>query len=51
MLFAAIITLALAAVLWLGFPTFDILYLGWIIAANLLLYGLSLWMLVWKIAA
>jgi len=51
MLFSGIITLTLAAVLWIGFPAFDIMYLGWVIAANLLLYGFSLLMLVWKIAS
>lgn len=51
MMFSGIVTLALAAILWIGFPAFDILYLGWIIAINLILYGLSLLMLVWKIAS
>lgn len=51
MLFSAVITLVLAAILWIGFPAFDILYLGWVIAANLLLYGFSLLMLVWRIAS
>lgn len=51
MLFSGIVTLALAVVLWIGFPAFDILYVGWIIAANLLLYGISLLLLVWKIAS
>lgn len=51
MLVTSLITLTLATVLWIGFPAFDILYLGWIIAANLMLYGLSLLMLVWKIAS
>ncbi len=51
MLFSAVITLVLAAILWIGFPAFDILYLGWVIAANLLLYGLSLLMLVWRVGA
>jgi len=51
MLFSGVITLILATILWIGFPAFDVLYLGWIIAANLLLYGLSLLMLVWRIAS
>lgn len=51
MLLSAVITLMLAAVLWIGFPAFDVLYLGWVIAANLLLYGFSLLMLVWKVSA
>ena len=51
MLFSGIITLVLAALLWLGFPTFDVLYLGWVIAINFILYGLSLMLLVWWVAA
>jgi uncharacterized membrane protein HdeD (DUF308 family) len=51
MLFSGIITLILAAILWIGFPAFDVLYLGWVIAINLILYGLSLLMLVWRIAS
>lgn len=51
MMFAGSITLLLAALLWIGFPAFDILYLGWVIAANLLLYGISLLMLVWRVAS
>ena len=51
MLFSGGITLILAAVLWIGFPAFDVLYLSWVIATNLIFYGLSLLMLVWKIAS
>ncbi len=51
MLFSGVITLVLAAVLWIGFPAFDVFYLGWVIAINLIFYGLSLLMLVWKIAS
>ncbi len=48
MLLAGIVTLILAALLWIGFPELGILYLGWIIAINLLLYGFALLMLAWK---
>jgi uncharacterized membrane protein HdeD (DUF308 family) len=48
MLFSGIVTLVFAAILWIGFPVFDVLYLGWVIAINLVLYGLSLLMLVWR---
>ena len=51
MLFSACITLALAALLWIGFPAFDVLYLGWVVAINFILYGLSLMMLVWRVAS
>jgi uncharacterized membrane protein HdeD (DUF308 family) len=51
MLFSGIVTLVLAAMLWIGFPVFDILYLGWVIAINLVFYGLSLLMLVWRSAS
>jgi len=51
MLFSGFITLLLAAILWIGFPAFDVLYLGWVIAINLILYGISLLMLVWKVSA
>ncbi len=51
MVFSGVITLILAAVLWIGFPAFDVFYLGWVIAVNLIFYGLSLLMLVWKIAS
>lgn len=47
MLFSGVITLLLAVLLWIGFPFFDVLYLGWVIAVNFILYGLSLLMLVW----
>jgi len=50
MFLSGIITLILAAVLWIGFPVLDVLYLGWMIAINLIFYGLSLLMLVWKSA-
>ncbi|MDR3448945.1 MAG: DUF308 domain-containing protein [Alphaproteobacteria bacterium] len=50
MLFSGIVTLALAAILWIGFPTLDVLYLGCMISINLVFYGLSLLMLVWKAA-
>ncbi len=46
MLSSGIITLMLAVALWIGYPLFDILYLGWVIAINLIFYGLSLLMLV-----
>lgn len=49
MIFSSVVTLTMAAVLWIGYPTFDILYLGWIVAVNLILYGLSLLMLVWSV--
>ena len=48
MLFSGSVTLLLAVMLWIGFPIFDVLYLGWVIAINLLFYGLSLLMLVWR---
>jgi uncharacterized membrane protein HdeD (DUF308 family) len=48
MFFSGIVTLVLAVILWIGFPVFDVMYLGWAIAINLVLYGLSLLMLVWK---
>ncbi len=51
MFVSGIITLILAAVLWIGFPAFDVFYLSWVIAVNLIFYGLSLLMLVWKIAS
>jgi uncharacterized membrane protein HdeD (DUF308 family) len=51
MLFSGTVTLILAAILWIGFPAFDVLYLGWVIAVNLIFYGLSLLMLVWKSAS
>ena len=46
MLFSGIVALALAAILWKGFPVIGVLYLGWIIALNLFLYGVALVMLV-----
>lgn len=48
MLVAGIVTLFLAALLWAGFPALGILYLGWMVAVNLLLYGFSLLMLMWN---
>jgi uncharacterized membrane protein HdeD (DUF308 family) len=51
MLFSGIVTLVLAVILWIGFPAFDVLYLGWVIAINLILYGLSLMMLVWRVVS
>jgi len=51
MLFAAIITLVLAAILWIGFPTLDIVYLALVIAINLCLYGLSLIMMVRRVSS
>jgi len=48
MFFSGITTLILAVILWIGLPIFDVLYLGWVIAINLVLYGLSLLMLVWR---
>lgn len=50
MTFSGIVTLVMAAVLWIGYPTFDVLYLNWIVAINFVLYGLSLLMLVWRTA-
>ncbi len=51
MLFSGVITLILAAILWIGFPLFDVLYLGWVIAINMIFYGVSLLMLVWRSAS
>ena len=51
MVFSSVVTLTMAVILWVGYPTFDVLYLGWIVAVNLVLYGLSLLMLVWKVAS
>ncbi len=48
MFFSGIVTLIMAVILWIGFPVFDVLYLGWVVAINLVLYGLSLLMLVWR---
>ena len=50
MLFSGSFTLLLAVMLWIGFPVFDVLYLGWVIALNLIFYGISLLMLVWRSA-
>lgn len=49
MLLAGIVTLILAALLWIGFPALGILYLGWMVALNLLLYGVAILMLAWKV--
>ena len=51
MFFSGAVTLLIAVMLWIGFPALDVLYLGWMIAINLIFYGLSLLMLVWKSAA
>ncbi len=51
MTFSGIVTLTMAVVLWIGYPAFDVLYLGWIVAVNFVLYGLSLLMLVWRVAS
>lgn len=51
MLFSGVVTLVMAVILWVGFPIVDVLYLGWMIAINLIFYGLSLLMLVWKSAS
>jgi uncharacterized membrane protein HdeD (DUF308 family) len=48
MLCSGCIALGLAAVTLIGYPTFDTLYLGYMIATNLMLYGISLLMLVWR---
>jgi uncharacterized membrane protein HdeD (DUF308 family) len=39
LLFSGVIALVLAAVIWLGFPEFGVLYLGWVVAINLMLFG------------
>lgn len=49
MLFSGLTTLLLALIMWLGYPAFDVLYLGWVIAINFILYGVSLIMLVWRL--
>ncbi len=51
MLFSGATTLLLAVILWIGYPVLDVFYLGWVIAINLVLYGLSLLMLVWRSAS
>ncbi len=51
MLFSGIVTLVLAIMLWIGFPAFGVLYLSLVIAINFILYGLSLIMLVWRVAS
>jgi len=51
MSFSSIVTLTMSAVLWIGYPAFDVLYLGWIVAINFVLYGLSLLMLVWRVVS
>jgi uncharacterized membrane protein HdeD (DUF308 family) len=50
MIFSGLVTLGLAVLLWIGYPAVGILYLGWVIAINFILYGLSLLMLVWRVA-
>ncbi len=47
MLLAGIVTLLLAIIIWMGFPGLGVLYIGWMVAINLMLYGFSLLMLVW----
>jgi uncharacterized membrane protein HdeD (DUF308 family) len=51
MLFSGIVTLVLAVMLWIGFPAFGVLYLSMVIAVNFILYGVSLMILVWLVAA
>lgn len=51
LLFSASLFFGLAVMTWVGYPTFDTLYLGWIVAANFILYGLSLLTLIWKAAS
>jgi uncharacterized membrane protein HdeD (DUF308 family) len=51
MFFSGLITLGLAVILWIGYPTIGVLYLGWVIAINFILYGTSLLMLVWRLTA
>jgi len=51
MIFSGAMTLVLAVILWIGYPVLDVLYLGWVIAINLVLYGLSLIMLAWRSAS
>ena len=49
MFVSGLVTLALAVILWMGYPTIGIFYLGWVIAVNFVLYGVSLLMLVWRV--
>jgi uncharacterized membrane protein HdeD (DUF308 family) len=49
MIFSGVVTLGLAVLLWMGYPTIGILYLGWVVAINFILYGISLLMLVWRV--
>ena len=51
MLFPGIITPVLAVMLWIGSPAFGVVYLSLVIAVNFILYGLSLMMLVWRVAS
>ena len=46
MLSSGIVNLILATALWIGSPLFDVMYIGWVIAINLMFYGISLLMLV-----
>jgi len=48
MFFSGVVTLVLAGILWIGFPSFDVLYLGWVVAVNFIFFGVSLLMLVWR---
>ncbi len=51
MIFSSAATFLMAIILWIGYPAFDLLYLGWIVAVNFVLYGLALLMLVWSVAS
>lgn len=46
MMVSGIASLMLFVVLWMGFPTLSLMYLGLIIAINFIFYGVSLLMLV-----
>lgn len=46
MFISGVITIILAMLLWIGWPIFGFLYVGWAIAINLIFYGVSLLMLV-----
>jgi len=45
MAFSGVVSLILAALLWVGMPVLSILYLGIIIAVNFIFYGISILML------
>ncbi|MBU6475358.1 MAG: DUF308 domain-containing protein [Alphaproteobacteria bacterium] len=51
MIFSSAVTFLMALILWIGYPAFDLLYLGWIVAVNFVLYGLALLMLVWRVSS